>query len=223
MKLTTQCSSLDKILDGGIEFGAVTELYGEGGAGKTNICLQISKSCVQVGKKVIYIDTEGVSHDRFKQICESDYDKINKEIIFFSPLSLSEQESMVHEAVKILDSGSPVGLLVLDSGTVFYRMALGSDDEQAQRQNLSRQIIVLLAAARKHNIPVIITNQVFLDIDSDTISPIGGHILYHNAKAIIKLEKVSDNVRRAIVIKHRSIPDGLNCEFKITNGGVEDL
>jgi DNA repair protein RadB len=223
MRLQIGCSALDELLGGGIESGAVTEFYGEGGAGKTNFCLQLSRNCVLEGKKVIFIDTEGVSLERFEQICGSDYQKINKEVLFFSPFSLSEQETMVHEAVKILENKSKVGLVVLDSGTVYYRMALGSDDEQKHRQNLSRQVILLLAAARKFDIPIIITNQVFQDIETNTISPIGGHILYHNAKAILKLEKVADNIRRATIIKHRSLAEGSNVEFQITNIGIEDL
>jgi DNA repair protein RadB len=174
-------------------------------------------------KKVIFIDTEGVSIERLKQICDKNYNKIIKEILFFSPNSLVEQDSMVQEAVKIIENESKIGLLVLDSGTMFYRMSLGSDDEQKQRQILSRQIILLLATARKFDLPVVLTNQVFQDIETNTISPIGGHILYHNAKAIIKLEKVTDNVRRAIIIKHRSIPEGVNAEFRITNKGIENL
>jgi DNA repair protein RadB len=130
---------------------------------------------------------------------------------------------MVSEAVKITENSNNIGLIVLDSATIFYRRSLGSEDEQSERQNLSRQVILLLASARKFDIPIVISNQVFQDIENDTIAPIGGHILYHNAKAIIKLEKVTGNVRRATIAKHRSIADGLSCEFKITNNGIEDL
>jgi DNA repair protein RadB len=222
-RLKIGCSALDGLLGGGVEAGAVTEFYGEGGAGKTNICLQLSRNCVLEGKKPIFIDTEGVSFERLEQICGNDYSKINSEILFFSPYSLLDQEQMVNEAIKILENTKKIGLIVLDSGTLFYRMSLGSDDEQTHRQNLSRQIILLLANARKFDLPVVITNQVFQDIENDTISPIGGHILYHNAKAIVKLEKVTDNVRSATLIKHRSLAEGLRCEFKITNNGIEDL
>jgi len=224
-KLKLECPKLDELLGGGIESGAVTEIYGEGGTGKTNICLILTRNCVLNGKKVIFIDTEGVSHERFNQICGENYDRINKEVLFFLPFSLKEQENMVQQSIKILEkeNESNIGLIILDSGTIFYRMALGCDDEQGQRQSLSRQIILLLAASRKYNLPIVITNQVFLDIETSTISPIGGHILYHNAKAIIKLEKIADNIRRMSLIKHRSIAEGLNCEFKIIDNGIEDI
>jgi DNA repair protein RadB len=222
-RLKIGCPALDSLLGGGIESGALTEFYGEGGAGKTNICLQLTRNCVLEGKKPIFIDTEGVSFERLEQICGDKYSKINSEILFFSPFSLLDQEQMVNEAIKLVEKSKSIGLIVLDSGTVFYRMSLGSDNEQEQRQNLSRQIILLLANARKFDLPVVVTNQVYQDIENDTIAPIGGHILYHNAKAIIKLEKVTDNVRAATLVKHRSIAEGLNCEFKITDNGIEDL
>jgi DNA repair protein RadB len=223
MRHSTSCQGLDRLLGGGIESGAVTEIYGEGGTGKTNISLQLTRNCVLGGKKVIFIDTEGVSMERFKQICSNDFEKITKEVLFFTPYSMSEQEAMIQETVKIVENDSNVGLIVIDSCTVYYRMSFGCDDEQLQRQNLSRQVILLLAVARKFDLPVVLTNQVFHDIETNTISPIGGHILFHNAKAILKFEKVADNVRRATVMKHRSIPEGVNVEFRITNNGIEDL
>jgi DNA repair protein RadB len=222
-KIKIECPVLDTLLGGGIETGAVTEFYGEGGAGKTNICIQLSRNCVLNGKKPIFIDTEGVSFERLEQICGEDYSKVNSEILFFSPFSLDEQEEMVHKAVKLVENSKDIGLIILDSGTMFYRMAIGTDNEQEYRQKLSRQIILLLANARKYELPVVITNQVYQDIENDCVAPIGGHMLLHNAKAIIKLEKVVDNVRKATIAKHRSIAEGLNCEFKITDRGIEDL
>ena len=64
MRIKIECEAFDELLGGGIESGAVTELFGEGGAGKTTICLQLTRNCVLNGKKPIFIDTEGVSFDR---------------------------------------------------------------------------------------------------------------------------------------------------------------
>ena len=223
MRLKIECSAIDDLLGGGIESGAVTEFFGEGGVGKTNICLQLARNCVLGGKKPIFIDTEGVSFERLEQICGKNYSKINSEILFFSPFSIFEQDEMVQQAVKLVESKTKIGIIILDSGTLFYRIAIGSDDEKSYRQNLSKQIVLLLATARKFDLPIVITNQVYQDIDNDRIAPIGGHILYHNAKAIIQLDKVVDNVRRATIVKHRSLAEGLHCEFQLTDKGIEDL
>ena len=72
MKLPVKCKSVDNLLDGGVESSAITEFYGEAGSGKTTFCLQLARNCVEGKKKVIFIDTEGVSLDRLKQICGSE-------------------------------------------------------------------------------------------------------------------------------------------------------
>lgn len=38
-KIMTGCNSIDRLLLGGIEYGAITQIYGESGSGKTNFCL----------------------------------------------------------------------------------------------------------------------------------------------------------------------------------------
>ena len=62
------CATLDYLLEGGVETGCVTLIYGEAGTGKTNLCLVLARNVALAGKKVIYIDTEGVSDRRLAQV-----------------------------------------------------------------------------------------------------------------------------------------------------------
>jgi DNA-repair protein XRCC3 len=39
---STGCPIIDKTLGGGIRLGQITELYGESGCGKTQLCIQLS-------------------------------------------------------------------------------------------------------------------------------------------------------------------------------------
>lgn len=63
--ITTGASGLDTILGGGIETGAITELYGEFRTGKSQICHTLAVTCqlpISMGGgegKCLYIDTEG--------------------------------------------------------------------------------------------------------------------------------------------------------------------
>jgi RecA/RadA recombinase len=50
---------------------------------------------------------------------------------------------------------------------------------------------------------------------------LGGHALLHNAKVIIRLEKIGQNLRRAVVMKHQHLAEGRSAEFKLTGRGVE--
>ncbi|MCK5723178.1 MAG: PhoH family protein, partial [Gammaproteobacteria bacterium] len=60
-QMPSGCQPLDELLGGGFETGVVTQIFGEAGSGKTNICIQLAVECVKRGKKVIFIDTESVS------------------------------------------------------------------------------------------------------------------------------------------------------------------
>ncbi len=66
MPIPTGCKGLDDLIGGGVEEGIVTEFYGEGGSGKTSLALQLAVRCAESGKQVVYLDTEGVSPERFR-------------------------------------------------------------------------------------------------------------------------------------------------------------
>ena len=85
-RLKINCKPLDDLLGGGIESKSITEVYGEAGSGKTNLCLQLSRECAKNGKKVDYIDCEGVSLERLNQLLEGYNNKdILSNIYFYQP------------------------------------------------------------------------------------------------------------------------------------------
>ena len=217
--LSTGSKALDDLLEGGFEGGAITLLFGEAGSGKTNICLQVASMVASSGKKVVYIDTEGVSLERLKQIAGEGYEEVMKNILFFEPHNFEDQEKFVEKAVRLAESSLEVGAIMLDSATIHYRLTR-NDEEKGVRKSLSPQLAKLLAAARSKDIPIILTSQVYTDIEKGTFEPLGGHVLLHNAKAIIRLDKVGTNTRRAVIIKHRHLEEGRRTDFKITKNGV---
>ncbi|AKB84371.1 DNA repair and recombination protein RadB [Methanococcoides methylutens MM1] len=171
------------------------------------------------GKKAIFIDTEGISADRFRQIAGENAKEIAQDIIIFEPHTFEEQYSAVRETEKI--STENVGLIVLDSATAYYRFELDDDDSSIRtRRELSNQIGFLHSLARKRGIVVVITNQVYSDISTNTLKPIGGSGLEHISKTIVQLERTGTGRRRAKLWKHRSRPEGATCEFTITADGV---
>lgn len=212
------CQSLDDVLGGGVERGCVTLIYGEAGSGKTNLCLVLSRNVAREGKKVFYIDTEGVSMERLGQISGEDFDEVLKNVLVSEIHTFQEQEKMVERAVKLADANEDIGLIILDSISMYYRST--SRGEAAHRKDLSGQSTSLLRIARKRKIPVVITTQVFTDVDKGTFEALGGHALHHNAKTIIRLDKVSVGMRRAVVMKHRHVPEGVAAEFAITHDGI---
>ena len=209
------CESLDKLLGGGIESGSVTLFYGEAGTGKTNICLQAAYNVAKQGLKVAYLDTEGLSSDRISQVfVEKEY---IKNLLVFQIHSFEEQSDRIAKAVRLSEANDKIGLIVVDSLTMFYRL---NREDLSSRLELTKESESLLIAARKNDIPVMITSQVYTNIGSGTIEFLGGHALHHNAKTIIRLDKRTNGKRVAVVIKHRSLPEGRQVNYLITESGI---
>jgi len=236
-KYSTGCKSIDELLGGGFESGTVTQLYGEAGSGKTNICLQAAIECVRKGKAVIFIDSEGFSPERFLQIASAssstsgsedvEVESLARRIIIYEPQSFEQQTSCINEietVIKEKEGKSGVALVILDSATLFYRLELDDERSVYLRRVLANQIMQLLELARRYDHAVIITNQVYMDVENGKLRPSGGYALEHLSKVIVQLEKAVEGrgKRRATLKKHRSMPEDTACEFFITSNGVED-
>ena len=220
MGFPLECDPIDDLLGGGFEPRCITLLFGEAGSGKTNFCLQLARNVVRSGKRVVYIDTEGVSMERLGQMCGEDLELVAKNILFSEPYSMEEQEKLIDQAIKIAEASSEVGLIVVDSFTMHYRLTL-RDELREDRYALSRQIAKLLRVSRQVGIPIVVTSQVYTDIETGEYLPLGGHTLLHSAKAILRLEKVGASTRAATLMKHRAREEGKRVKFRITGDGVE--
>jgi DNA repair protein RadB len=214
--LSLKCQPLDALLGGGLESGIITRVYGEAGTGKTNLCLQAARECVLSGKKVAYIDTEGVSVERLRQICvDCDYKKILRDILFFAPTSFESQEQMIHDA--IVTKG--VSLIIVDTITMFYRLNL-EDDREGGIRSFTRQVTDLQVTAREKDLFVIIAEQVYTDKTGE-VKPFTNREAEHMTKTILRLDRKGIGQREATIIKHRSQPEGEKACFRISSIGLE--
>lgn len=216
--------SINKIFDkkffseNGLLAGNITHIYGPPASGKTNLALILTKNFSKKGK-VIYIDSEGgFSVERLMQISETkeEFDAILKNLMLIEPTEYDEQKV----AIKKLDELVPkvnAKLVIIDSIAVLYRL-----EEDKDVKELGRQLAQLLRVARKNKIPVLITNQVYSDINTQEIVPVGGDITKYWAKIVVELEKKND-VRVAILKKHKFLQEGAKIEFKICESGIEIL
>ncbi|MFQ5986598.1 MAG: DNA repair and recombination protein RadB [Thermoplasmata archaeon] len=221
MKIEVDCPSLDALMDGGVESGCITLLFGEAGSGKTNLCLQLARNVARAGRKVAFIDSEGVSLERLRQICGEDYDRLLPEVLFTAVHTMAEQEKAVSKAAKLAETTPEIGLVVLDSATTHYRLTGDEAAREKERHALTRQITRLMAAARRRDIPVLVTSQVYTKLDTGEYSPLGGHMMSHNAKDILRLEKVAPQWRLAVIVKHRHLEEGAGTKFRLTGRGLE--
>jgi len=210
---------LDKLLDGGIEDDAITNIYGPPGSGKTNITLSTALSVCNSSKKVVYIDTEGsFSVDRFEQLGGTD--KEMKNILFLHVHSWEEQHKAFQGLEKLIDKN--IGLIIVDSFVALYRLELDEKNFQHINKQLATQYSILSRITRTERIPVLVTNQVYSK--GETIELTSRAIAKYWSKTLVELRKTEkENQRVAILRKHRSLPEGRTIEFLITKDGMKQV
>ena len=219
----TGCGPLDDLLGGGFERGTVTQVYGPPAAGKTNVALSAAVEAAVAGGRGLYIDTEGLSLDRFRQLVEAHTDEdtfedVASRIVVTEAYDFAEQEEAVRDAAEFADD---VDVVVLDSATGFYRLERGEDSSGGESlRKVARQVTHLLSLARKHDLAVVLTNQVFTDPDADRTRALGGNTLEHWTGVVLRLDRFRGGNRRATLEKHRSKAAGESVTFQITNGGL---
>ncbi len=208
---------LDNLSDGFPE-KTITQVYGDFATGKTTLCLQLCSQSLKIGKKSIYVDTEGsFSPERLLQINpEMDL----KKILIFEPYSFEDQCEVLEKLEETVDD--EIGCIVVDSMVLLYRLKGGTYDEKRDLNRLlGKQLLNLSKIARNYNIPVVITNQIYEDFDNG-ITPLGGSVLRYWSKIIIKLEKIPEKIgqRKATLVKHKYKKEGDFCEFLLTDAGI---
>jgi len=208
----------DKLLGGGLQKGTLTHIYGPPASGKTNIALIATYNAALNGK-VIYIDPEGgFSTERLKQIAQENFEKVLADILLVEPTTFDEQKVAIGKIDDIISKNlNLVNLVVVDGIAMLYRL-----QEDKDVRELGRMLAQLLRISRKYEIPVLMTNQVYTDIDSNKIIPIGGDITKYWCKIVIELGK-ENNLRYAILHKHKFVPEEMKLYFKIIDSGIESL
>jgi DNA repair protein RadB len=220
-RLSTGIPSLDSMLGGGIEKRTITQFVGEPASGKTTLCLIAAVGFLRSGHTVIWIDSEGFSVERFRQVAGEDAETLADRFILYEPTDFHQQGSMILEADKVIRAHK-AALVVLDSATALYRTEL--DRGRDAMQALTRQMLMLLGYAKRYDIPVLVTNQVYVDTNTNSYTGLGGTALHHLSKAIVRLKKRGGmGERRACLAKHRSLPEGGAFDFEMAERGIRTL
>jgi DNA repair protein RadA len=232
-KLTTGCSSLDRLLNGGIETESLTEFYGEFGSGKSQLCHQLCVT-VQLGEaqgglngSVLYIDTEATFRpERVMQMAPRfglKPEDVLKGIIYAEAYTSNHQTVLLENADGVIKENN-VRLIIVDSVMSHFRSEyLGREMLAPRQQQLNKHLHKLMRLSRAFNAAAVITNQVLASPDaffSKAVSPTGGHILGHMSHSRIFLRKGRSNVRIAKLTASPSLPEG-EAPMRITERGIE--
>lgn len=224
--VSTGSTTIDALLDGGLDRGAVTQVYGPPAAGKSTLAMSSAVTTARSGGTAVYLDTEGLSLDRLEQITVevADPDRVEEvldRIMVTTVADYDEQSARLRETTSMAEG---TDLIVIDSVTALYRVARtdeGDDGEALDR--LGNQLALLLGLARRYDLAVLVTNQVFTDPDAERIRPLGGETLAHWSETILRLDRFRGPRRRLVLEKHRGTEREEAVMLELVDGGLAGL
>lgn len=236
--ITTGSSELDKLLGGGFETGAITELFGEFRTGKTQICHTMAVTCqlpISSGGaegKCLYIDTEGTFRpERLIAVAQRyglDSEEVLNNVACARAYNSDHQSTLLVQASAMM-AESKYALLVVDSATALYRTDFAGRGELSARQmHLARFLRTLLRIADEFGVAVVITNQVVAQVDgaaamfaADPKKPIGGNIMAHASTTRLYLRKGKNDTRVCKIYDSPCLPEA-EAVFGINADGIGD-
>jgi DNA repair protein RadA len=233
-RCTTGSAKLDKILGGGIETQAMTELIGDYGVGKTQLCMtlavvaQLPPEQGGFGSNVIYMDTEGTfSPERVYQIASKrdlDGKKILDGVVVARAYTSDHQRFLIDCLFRKIPE-EKARLVIVDSIISHFRGEyVGREDLSMRQQVLNQYLHKLLRMTEAYNIALVVTNQVQANpvmFYGNPERPAGGHVMAHACTHRVHIRRGKSGTRVAKVIDSPYLPEA-KASFIITAKGIED-
>ena len=233
-RCTTGCKKLDEILGGGVETQALTELIGEYGSGKTQICMMLSVTAQLpyekggLEGKVAFIDTEGTfMPERIYQIASGlglEPSEVASNILVARAFNSSHQCLLIDRLFTLCPENN-VKLVIVDSMISHFRGEyIGRETLSERQQKLNQYLHKLIRLAEAYNLAVVITNQVQSNpaaFYGDSNRPAGGNVMAHACTHRVYLRRGSKGVRVAKIIDSPYLPER-EAYFRITEKGIVD-
>ena len=234
LRCRTGSNELNRILGGGVETGVITELIGEFGSGKTQICYTLSVLASRpieeggLGGSICIIDTEGTFlPERVVQIAEArgyDPQEILGKILVARAYNSDHQIMLIKNLPQVCQENE-VKMVIVDSMIGHFRGEyIGRGSLAERQQKLGGALGNLLRVAEAFNLSVVLTNQVQAKPDQaygDPNRPAGGHVMAHACTHRVYLRKGRANTRLAQVIDSPYLPE-VKVRIAITEAGITD-
>ncbi len=188
MILPSGVSLLDRILNGGLNTGVVTHVYGEAASGKTTLGLLFVSVMCRLGFGSVYINSEDTSpFERLEQMTRKSFKDIETMVKILKPRDFNEQGILIEDIE--LYMRRETRLIVVDTLTKLYRLAL--EDKKTNYSNhreLNRQAGLLKGLADNRDVAILVLNQVTAKMNGiDKVEPVAENIMDYWSDYIIEL------------------------------------
>jgi len=215
------CHNIDALLGGGFPTGAISHVFGEPGSGKTTAAIQLAINVIRFDKRVLFIAADQFSADRFAQIAGADAISLSHKLLVFEVSSFAQQRVTLGRVKRVAREN--VGLICLDTATTHYRLEQSKDTEGTLRHELARQLLLLLGLARKYDLAVLVTNQIYVNGATAEIMPVAGYLIDNLSSIVLQFAKSERGRGCATLKKHPTPPSDVSANFKITGHGLTNV
>ena len=204
--LPSGVSLLDRILNGGLNTGLFTHVYGDAASGKSTLALQFVANVYRLDMGTIYVNSENTSPvRRLEQMTGKPFGDVEDRVKILGPRGFGEQGALIDDLELYLLENTK--LVVIDTLTRYYRLELeDKKTNYVKHRELNRQAGVLKGLARNHDVAVLVLNQVrsrlkgLLDFE-----PVANNILEYWSDYTVKM-RVTRRAGERIV--KRVAPEG---------------
>ena len=149
--ISTGSRGLDAVLGGGIPTGMITNVYGESGSGKSQLCFTLSANCAKDSANILFIDTTG--NFRPERIMEISGSKLSLEKInYIRVYTTTEQSNATKKIIEVRPR-----LVVIDSLTSLFSTEYSGPE---QHRAIMKYMHQLAALAINLQSAVVVTNMV---------------------------------------------------------------
>ncbi len=227
--ISTGSKAIDSLLGGGgIHTGMLTDVYGESGSGKSQLCFTLCANCARDGGTAVFVDTTGTFRpERIVEISGSP--GALEKIIFIRALNTLDQANAFR---KILDTGPR--LVVVDTLTsLFSAEYSGSVRHLAMMKHMHELALAAINAGcavvvtnMVRNAPITVVDQAGRNV-AQAIVPsqqreyLGSSVsIYSHIKVKLEIIDAAKSSFRALLVQpagKRPVP------FAITPRGISDI
>jgi RecA/RadA recombinase len=224
--ISTGSKAIDALLGGGVRTGMLTDVFGESGSGKSQLCFTLCSNCVRDGGRAIFVDTAGTF--RPERIVEmSGLPGALDRITFVRALATHDQTS----AVKKIAGLDPC-LVIVDTATSLFSVEYSGP---ARHLAVMRHLHELALAAINSGCAVVITNMVrntpitLVDqagrnaaqagVPSQQREYLGSSVsIYSHMKLKLEIVDAAKSLFQATLVQ----PAGKSVRYTITPRGISD-
>jgi RecA/RadA recombinase len=149
--IPTGSKAIDALLGGGVRTGMITDIYGESGSGKSQLCFTLCANCVKDAASILFIDTSGTFRpERIMEISGSQL--ALEKITYIRAFTTIDQMNATRKILEV----RPM-LVVIDSLTSLFSTEYSGPE---RHRSLMKYMHELAFLAINFRCPIVVTNMI---------------------------------------------------------------